>query len=1302
MLATTVVALVLVYLYHLNAAAILVALVGGVPVLYLAWMAYRQAEREPEELNLGEISDALATAIGAQWQDKARVQRLNDPYPLPVAWGPADANLADSWDMLVRLATSGAGWPPPAGTWAADPGDLAGSGGDLVDVLARVPTGRLVVLGEPGTGKTTLMVRLVLDLLARRAPDGPVPVLVSLATWNPAAEDLRDWLAAQLTRDHPALAATAPRSLGGNTRAGALLAAGLILPILDGLDEVPSSLLSATISRINDSLRPGTSVVVTSRTADYKRAVWSPGGTDVTLRAAAVVELRRLDMRTVGDYLKAGANTAEGRARWDDVLVRLGPETPLAHVLSNPQMISLASIIYNPRPGEDTGALSKPTELLDLADETAIERKLLDAFISSVYRDFPRGGRQAERWFTFIAQHLQRLGTPDLAWWHLSAALRRKRQSLALLGSSVIGFALLVAWLGLGLGLGRKAWPGSNIETGFLVFVILTAMSAVAILMRKPRQPNQLTALDPISVLRRARMSAIIQALVSGFSALLALILIPRLFNQELAFAVASVGACYVAVIFAMTTVWGNFQLARVWCATQDKLPFLLFAFLDDAERRGVLRRAGPVYQFRHVLLQEVLADPARAPGIRHSIQYLTDWALENLEIQDASDSVRAERGDIEQAVNAVVTNSLDSGGGFKADAVVRQEVLERVRLRLNELGRRSLFSKSLMAQRAPGLGAVLNPAHVILTDAMREVERLAGSVSSASIGISGVRGVGKSTLIRWICEEKDSAGRLPMLGLYVTAPVEYDPRDFLIHLYTCLCQAVLEDDRLTSVRSAWKYRIRRHMLGVVAACLAVTSAAAFFHLEFGRVLDKFWTVADKKLWEVVALGALTAAVLFAISYFRHLQTKSYEHSIDAIARDRLRRLRYQITETTGLTGKITGSFGLALSGSRSRAITENQMTLPELVADYRLFAEGVVSSLQDRAQQSGTRVVTQARLIVGIDEIDRIESAEHAEKFLNEIKAIFGVPYCFYVASLSADALATFERRAVTARTTFDTAFDTMVRLDLLELRTARQLLERRAIGLPYPFVALCHVLSGGVPRELMRVARSVFDVRNSSGNARQNEVECKIIADEVIVRELHSIRQGLLPLAAKLTVPGAADLIALLDDRQWPTGDLTDDVARMSKVFAKADKFADARGGTAAAAKICDSFVAAVFFFLTVQEVFSSEIDRVIKDLMKYDSIDDDLKNVSPSLQLLVNARAVLAVNPYLAASRVHRYRMNFKLSTITPVFVSQAMIGEPEVDASPRGNSSSNANSRPAAAGGRTRRGTHRPPGPLTANS
>jgi hypothetical protein len=113
------------------------------------------------------------------------------------SWVAADPCLTDAWDSLVKLAGSGAGWlaPPPAGAWAAGPEGLAGAGLDLVRVQARAPTGRLVVQGEPGAGNSMLMVRLVLDLLARRAAGGPVPILAPVGSWNSADEDLRSWRA---------------------------------------------------------------------------------------------------------------------------------------------------------------------------------------------------------------------------------------------------------------------------------------------------------------------------------------------------------------------------------------------------------------------------------------------------------------------------------------------------------------------------------------------------------------------------------------------------------------------------------------------------------------------------------------------------------------------------------------------------------------------------------------------------------------------------------------------------------------------------------------------------------------------------------------------------------------------------------------------------------------------------------------------------------------------------------------------------------------------------------------------------
>ena len=186
LLLTAAATLILARIYHLGVPAAAVAILGGLPGLYLAWIPIRDARHDavPGE-GLAEIADQLAVVVGKQWKIEAGVRRINDPYPLPVSWAAADVSLTDGWDVLVKLATSGFGWPSPSSdTWAACPDDLAGEG-DLGQVLTRVPTGRLVVLGEPGSGKTMLMVRLVLDLLARRVSGGPVPVLVSLASWNP-------------------------------------------------------------------------------------------------------------------------------------------------------------------------------------------------------------------------------------------------------------------------------------------------------------------------------------------------------------------------------------------------------------------------------------------------------------------------------------------------------------------------------------------------------------------------------------------------------------------------------------------------------------------------------------------------------------------------------------------------------------------------------------------------------------------------------------------------------------------------------------------------------------------------------------------------------------------------------------------------------------------------------------------------------------------------------------------------------------------------------------------------------------
>jgi len=455
--------LVLVRHRHLDVDTV-VAVVFGVaavsvslPTFWLTWAAYRGPRRVGGGLSLAEVADQLAIAVGTQWEAEARVRRLNDPYPLPVSWVPADGSLTDPWESLVKLASSGAGWPapPPEGTWALGPDDLAGRGGELAEVLARVPTGRLVVLGDPGAGKTMLMVRLVLDVLGRRAAGAPVPFLASIASWNPVEQQLRDWLADQFLIAHPALANPPADGRREPTQAAALLASGLILPVLDGLDEIPEQVRGSAISRINDALRPGESLVVTCRTQQYRDAVRPEGGLEVTLRAAAAVQVRPLDADTVSDYLSDDAAGPTAKTRWAPVLAVLGTEAPVAQALVTPLMVGLARAIYNPRPGELVGTLRDPADLCNstLPHREAVESFLFGEFIPASYRHDPGSrwmARDAEKWLVFLARHLERnIVGSDLAWWQLKCSIPRTPARLA---TGVVAGATFGVLFGLAAG----------------------------------------------------------------------------------------------------------------------------------------------------------------------------------------------------------------------------------------------------------------------------------------------------------------------------------------------------------------------------------------------------------------------------------------------------------------------------------------------------------------------------------------------------------------------------------------------------------------------------------------------------------------------------------------------------------------------------------------------------------------------------------------------------------------------------------------------------------------------------------
>jgi len=451
--------------YHLGVPATIVTLLPGVPGLYLAWAAFRLGG-DPGP-RLAEVADQLAAAVTGQWEAEAELRRLYDPYPLPVSWGAADPALVEAWPSLVRLASSWPGVPASSTpTWAPDPADLAGSDGEISDVLtSRIPTHRLVVLGAPGAGKTMLLVRLVLELLAvRRENGGPVPVLVPLASWNPQEQDLHPWLVSRLATDYPGLREAVSSPSGDTSRLRALLDQKMLFLVLDGLDEIPRDLRGSAIVKVNAALRPAEGVVLSSRADEYRQAVDPGNGRPVRLQGAAGVKLHDLDAADIRSYLCQDSRTLAAAARWDPVLAMLGNTGPIRQVFQTPLMVGLARTIYNPRQGESSTSLPDPGELCDLARFATpenLEGHLFDAFIPAAYRDHHSLGSRrwtaarAERWLVYLAKHLTDNlgGTTDLAWWELWHATPRQLSGIVtgLISGLAIGIA---AWLGPGLGIG--------------------------------------------------------------------------------------------------------------------------------------------------------------------------------------------------------------------------------------------------------------------------------------------------------------------------------------------------------------------------------------------------------------------------------------------------------------------------------------------------------------------------------------------------------------------------------------------------------------------------------------------------------------------------------------------------------------------------------------------------------------------------------------------------------------------------------------------------------------------------------
>ena len=584
---------------------LVLSLAVGVPGLVVSVVALRVARSPGESRPLEEFADALV----AEYRRERGFRDVNDLLPVRWQGGRVDA-AAEAFRLLDHS--------------------------------------RLVILGEPGAGKTVVALELALGLLDERERGDRVPVILPVASWNPIEETPQAWVQRRLVELYPALGATHATS----TFAAHWVWHEMLLPVFDGLDEMAEPARAVALDSLNRWLPRSEPLVLTCRTDDYRRLL---AGDVLPLADAAVVELAPLGIEEVLAYLR-DATPPPSRAKWDGFTTT----GPAAEALSTPLMAGLARASYS-RTSAD------PARLDGFSTRADVEEHLLAGYVPALYGDDERALRSLRS----LAWLLERRGTQQLLWWHIPLITHRVAFLAVVTGLFVLIGLLnevfvplpimrrypVVVGLAVGLALiatGRQSsppsrtrvglrttpgdWPSAarsmaigfagslaagfgfglvysyvslvtggvpafaeGLEVGASIALVSVVPLCLAMLLTAPA--DIAGAITPRSTLRADRTRTLLVSLTAAASV-----------GVLVWFQVAPWVGVFIGPALGVTlwllSAWGALTVARV--ALLLRWPIRLnprvMTFLEDAHRRGVFRQTGTAYHFRHQRLQQHLA----------------------------------------------------------------------------------------------------------------------------------------------------------------------------------------------------------------------------------------------------------------------------------------------------------------------------------------------------------------------------------------------------------------------------------------------------------------------------------------------------------------------------------------------------------------------------------------------------------------------------------------------------------------------------------------------------------------------
>lgn len=258
----------------------------------------------------------------------------------------------------------------------------------VIDVLEKRQT--LLILGQPGAGKTMTLLDLTSDLveLAEYNSSYPVPVVLELASWT-EKQTIADWIVKKLTKDYSISQKVSQQWVKGEK----------ILLLLDGLDEVNESMRALCIQAINDFILEYTytKIVICSRLQEYEILAQN-----IRLNCQEVVYLKSLKLEQIEEYLY--------RPNLTNLKTIIQDNPALLELAKTPLTLNIISIAYEGLSEEDISLSISSVEQDGQIEQERLKEHLFDTYINRMFdrKNIPLKTRgKYKHWLSWLAKYMQ-------------------------------------------------------------------------------------------------------------------------------------------------------------------------------------------------------------------------------------------------------------------------------------------------------------------------------------------------------------------------------------------------------------------------------------------------------------------------------------------------------------------------------------------------------------------------------------------------------------------------------------------------------------------------------------------------------------------------------------------------------------------------------------------------------------------------------------------------------------------------------------------------------------------------------